>query len=41
MVVDEVIVHRDNNVNITLAIPIDDNSSEPESVAIASREPSL
>ena len=31
MVVDEVIIDRDNNADITLAIPI-----EPESVAIAS-----
>ena len=31
MIVEEVVTDRDNNVNITLAIPIDDNSSEPES----------
>ena len=40
MVVEEVVIDRDNNVNITLTIPIDDNSPEPESVAIASKEPS-
>ena len=45
MIVEEVVIDRDNNVNITLAIPIDDNSPEPESpepesVAIASKEPS-
>ena len=45
MIVEEVVIDRDNNVNITLArIPIDDNSPEPESperesVAIASKEP--
>ncbi len=41
MVVEEVIVHRNDNVNITLAIPIDDDSSDPDSpepdyVAVAS-----
>ena len=46
MVVDQVVIDRDNNVDITLAIPIDGNypgpdspepdSSEPEYVAIAS-----
>ena len=45
MIVEEVVIDWDNNVNITLAIPIDDNSPEPESperesVAIASKEPS-
>ena len=45
LVVDEVMIDRDNNMDITLAIPIDDDSSdpespEPESVAIASKEPS-
>ena len=45
MIVEEEVIDRDNNVNITLAIPIDDNSPEPESpepesVAIASKEPS-
>ena len=50
MVVEQVVIDRDNNVDITLAIPIggDDNSSEPgspepespesDSVAIGSRE---
>ena len=36
MVVDEVIIDRDNNADITLAIPIEPESPEPESVAIAS-----
>ena len=41
MVVDQVVIDRDNNVDITLAIPIDGNcpgpdSPEPEYVAIAS-----
>ena len=40
MILEEVVIDRDNNVNITLAIPIDDNSPEPKSVAIASKEPS-
>ena len=45
MIVEQVVIDGDNNVNITLAIPIDDNSPdpespEPESVAIASKEPS-
>ena len=45
MVLEQVVIDRDNNVDITLAIPIDDDSSDPESpqpesVAIASREPS-
>ena len=44
-IVEQVVIDRDNNVNITLTIPIDDNTPEseapgPESVAIASREPS-
>ena len=44
MIVEEVVIDRDNNVNITLAILIDVNSPEPESpepesVAIASKEP--
>ena len=48
-IVEQVVIDKDNNVNITLTIPIDDNtpeseapgpeSPEPESVAIASREP--
>ncbi len=45
MVVEEVVINSDNNVDITLAISIDDESPEPappqpESVAIASKEPS-
>ena len=45
MVVEEVAIDSDNNVDITLALPIDDESPEPaplqhESVAIASKEPS-
>ena len=31
MVVEQVVIDRDNNVDITLAIPIDDDSPEPES----------
>ena len=50
MVVEHVVIDRDNNVDITLAIPIDGDSSDPhspdpespelDSVAIASQEPS-
>ena len=45
VVLERVVIDRENNVDITLAIPIDDESSdphspEPESVAIASTEPS-
>ena len=50
MIVEQVIIDRDNNVDITLAIPIDDNSPEPgspepespepECVSIGSQEPS-
>ena len=48
MVVEQVVIDRDNNVDITLAIPIDDDSSDadspgpesPESVAVASQESS-
>ena len=50
MLVEEVIIDRDNNVDITLALPIDDDSSdpdspepespEPECVSIGSQEPS-
>ena len=40
MIVEQVVIDRDNNVDITLAIPIDGDSPEPESVAIASKEPS-
>ena len=48
MVVERVVIDRDNNVDITLAIPIDDDSSDPrspepespeiDSVAVASQE---
>ena len=38
--VEQVVIDRNNNVDITLAIPIDDDSPEPESVAIVSKEPS-
>ena len=50
MLVEQVTIDRDNNVHITLAIPIDDDSSdsdspdpespEPECVSIGSQEPS-
>jgi site-specific DNA recombinase len=50
MVVEQVVIDRDNNVDITLAIPIDDDSSDPDSpdpespqpecVSIGSQEPS-
>ena len=50
MVVEQVVIDRDNNVDITLAIPIDDDSSDAdslghespqsESVAVASQESS-
>ena len=50
MVVEQVVIDRENNMDITLAMPIDDDSSEPdspdpespqpESVAVASKEPS-
>ena len=50
MVVEQVVIDRDNNVDITLAIPIDDDFPEPDSpepdspetgsVAIASKESS-
>ena len=49
MIVEEVIIDRDNNVDITLALPIDDDSSDPDSpdpespqpecVSIGSQEP--
>ena len=41
MVLEQVVIDRDNNVDITQAIPIDDESPnpEPESVAITSKEP--
>ena len=37
--VEEVVIDRDNNVHITLAIPIDDNSHEPESPETGAQEP--
>ena len=50
MVVEQVVIDRNDNVDITLAIPVDDdfpepNSPEPDSpetdsVALASKEPS-
>ncbi len=50
MLVEEVVIDRDNNVDITLAIPIDDDSLDPDSsdpespqpecVSIGSQEPS-
>ena len=40
VIVEQVVIDRDNNVDITLAIPIDGDSPEPESVAIASKESS-
>ena len=39
MVVEQVVIDRDNNVDITLAIPIDDDSSEPGSPDPQSPEP--
>ena len=39
MIVEQVIIDRDNNVDITLAIPIDDNSPEPDSLESESPEP--
>ena len=51
MIVEEVVIDRDNNVDITLALPIDDDSSDPDSpdpespqpecVSIGSQEPSF
>ena len=51
MLVEEVVIDRDNNVDITLALPIDDDSSDPDSpdpespqpecVSIGSQEPLL
>ena len=50
MVVEQVVIDKHNNVDITLAIPIDDDSSDPDSpdpessqpksVAVASKDPS-
>ena len=39
MIVEQVIIDRDNNVDITLAIPIDDDSSDPDSPEPESAEP--
>ena len=39
MLVEQVIIDKDNNVNITLAIPIDDDSSDPDSPDPESPEP--
>ena len=39
MVVEQVVIDRDNNVDITLAIPVDDDSSEPDSREPDSPEP--
>ena len=39
MLVEQVIIDRDNNVDITLAIPIDDDSSDPDSPDPESPQP--
>ena len=39
MLVEQVVIDKDNNVDITLAIPIDDNSPEPGSPEPESPEP--
>ena len=39
MIVEEVVIDRDNNVDITLAIPIDNDSPEPDSPDRDSPEP--
>ena len=39
MLVEQVIIDRDNNVDITLAIPIDDDSSDPDSSDPESPQP--
>ena len=39
VIVAEVVIDRDNNVDITLAIPIDDDSSDPDSPEPDSPEP--
>ena len=39
MVVEQVVIDRDNNVDITLAIPIDDDSPEPDSLEPGSPGP--
>ena len=40
MIVEQIVIDRDNNVDITLAIPIDEDSPESDSVAIASESSS-
>ena len=39
MIVEEVVIDRDNTVDITLVVPVDDNSSEPGSPEPESPEP--
>ena len=39
MVVEQVVIDRDNNVDITLAIPIDDDPSDPHSSELESPQP--
>ena len=39
MIVEEVIIDRDNNVDITLSLPIDDDSSDPDSPDPESPDP--
>ena len=39
MVLEQIVIDRDNNVDITLAIPIDDDSSDPDSPEPDSPEP--
>ena len=41
MIVEQIVIDRDNNVDITLAIPIDEDSPESDSVAIASESSSF
>ena len=41
MVVEEVIVDRNDNVDITLAIPIDSKATTEDSVSVQTLEPSL
>ena len=40
MIVEQIVIDRDNNVDITLAIPIDEDSPGSDSVAIASESSS-
>ena len=40
MIVEQIVIDRDNNVDITLAIPIDEDSPKSDSVAIASESSS-